>query len=387
MAKKRAHGSGSVYQLKNGTWRALVTVEGRRISHTAKTQKEAASWAREMSDQVRQGLTYESARTALGEFLEGWLEIKASKLRPATIEQYRRLSRLYIQPKLGPVVFKDLNAATIQAFYSQLQAEGTGKRTIEIVHTILHGCLKHARRLGLASQNWAALVEVPRPAKREMQVWSEDQVSAFLARVDDPLYRLAFATGMRRGELIGLKWEDLDWQAGSLMVVRQVFRPKGGGFRFQEPKTARGRRAVRLGPNLLEALREHFNQSLPTARVLAGERWEEHDLILPSSIGTPRHGYEVSKTFKRLARLAGLPPIRFHDIRHTAASLMLIHGEPPVRVAGILGQSLAVLLETYAHYLPDNQERAALLMDEITTPVQVDWSPMGDQIARKSRTD
>jgi integrase len=251
----------------------------------------------------------------------------------------------------------------------------------------LHGCLKHAHRLGLVAQNWAALVEAPRPVKQEMSVWSENQVNQFLTFLtgasDQVFYRIAFATGMRRGELIGLLWEDLDWQTGALMVRRQVYNPAGGGWRFQEPKTARGKRTIRLGPGLVSALGVHYGGALPLARGFAGDRWQEHDLIFPSMVGTPRHGYEVSKKFGELVKSAGMPRIRFHDIRHTAASVMLLHGEPPVRVAAILGQSVAVLLDTYAHYIPDDQESASALMDAITTPVVMDLSSIAHDRARK----
>lgn len=270
------------------------------------------------------------------------------------------------------LVIKDLNAARIQAFYAHLQAKGTRKRTIEIVHTVIHGCLKHAQRLGLVSQIWAVLVEVTRPEKREMQILTESQVSQFLTYAPDQVfYKMAFSTGIRRGELIGLQWQDIDWHNESVMVRRQVFEPQGGGWKFQEPKTTRGRRKIRLGPGLIQALRSQFIQVLPLAREIAGENWQEHDLIFPNTIGKPRNGYEVSETFKRLTEQIGLLPIRFHE-QHTATSIMLLHGEPPVRVAGILGQSVAVLLDTCAHNIPDDQKRAAMLMDEITTPASID---------------
>lgn len=368
----RAHGEGTIYKRTNGSWRAQITIEGQRLSFTAKTRREAQEWLKKVTGQVDQGLTFEGSKTSFGQVLDAWMGAKENKLRGATLEQYRRMIRKYIKPQLGKIPAKDLNAARLQAHYHQLAEAGTGRRTIEVVHSVLHGSLKHAQRLGLVTQNWAALVEVPRPERREMLVWDENQVSAFLAsNPGNVFYRLAFATGMRRGELIGLQWQDLDWQSGSLMVRRQVFEPEGGGWRFQEPKTARGRRVIRLGPGLIDALRRQYNQVLPLARSLAGERWQEHDLIFPSSIGTPRNGYEVSKEFRALAA-AGLPRMRFHDIRHTAASIMLLHGEPPVRVAAILGQSLAVLLDTYAHYIPDDQERAASLMDAITSPAAID---------------
>lgn len=385
MTRKRAAGTGSINEIKRkdpktgefrrtGIWRALVTVQGQRISHTERTQRAAADWARMMVDQVDQGLSFDATQKNLDTFIKEWLAIKETKLRGSTMESYTRLARLYIQPHshLGGLLLKDISAAKIQALYSLLQSQEVGKRTIEIVHTILYGCLQHARRLGLVSQNWAELVEVPRPETHEMRVWSEDQVSSFLAAYPDQVfYRVAFATGMRRGELIGLKWQDLDWRSGRIKVDRQVYEPAGGGFRFQEPKTKRGRRSIRLGSGLIEALRSQFNKVLPLARAIAGDRWKENDLIFPSAAGTPRNGYEVTKQFKRLARQAGLTEIRFHDIRHTAASIMLLHGEPAVRVAAVLGQSVAVLLDTYAHYIPDNQEQMSLLMDELTTPIDV----------------
>ena len=371
---KRSNGEGTIYHKPNGSWRAQITIDHQRVSFSAKTRKECQDWLKRTAGQMDQGLTLEGTRTKFSQVLEAWLAIKENKVRLATFEQYRRMILKYIKPNLGNLTPKDINAATLQGFYTRLQSQDTGKRTIEVVHTVLHGVLKYAQRLGLISQNWAGLVEVPRPEKTEMHVWNESQVSQFLATNPDSLYRLAFATGMRRGELIALKWEDLDWQTGIIRISRQVYEPEGGGFRFQEPKTARGRRSIRLGPGMLEALRKQFNQVIPLARAIAGDQWKEFGLIFPSGHGSPRNGYEVSKEFRRLAPRAGLPAIRFHDIRHTAASIMLDHGEPPVQVAAILGQSLAILLDTYAHFIPGGEERAALLMDQVTSPLTIDLS-------------
>lgn len=377
---RRPKGSGSICQLSSGSWRALVTIDRKRVSHTAKTKKEAAAWLKNIIGQVEQGLTIAGAKTKFDQVLDSWLEVKRNKLRASTLEQYEQLSRLYIKPHLGNLTAKDLSAARLQVLYHDLQAEGVGARTIELTHTILHGCLKYAHRLGLVAQNWAALAEAPRSVKQEMSIWSENQVNQFLANLTDHpdriFYRMAFSTGMRRGELIGLQWADLDWQSGVLVVRRQVYEPTGGGWRFQEPKTERGKRPIRLGPGMVEALRSQFNEILPKMRGFAGDRWQEHDLIFPSRVGTPRGGCNVSNQFKALIKTAGLPQIRFHDIRHTAASHLLLHGEPPIRVAAILGQSLAVLLQTYAHYLKtDDQASSSALMDSLTTPIPVDLGP------------
>jgi integrase len=368
----RSRNEASKTKRANGSYLAQVSIDGKRVSKVYKTKKEAQEWVTTMTGQVKQGLTYNSAKTTVDELLAEWLKIKKTKSRPATEEQYRRIARLYISPALGKLKLQDITAARIQRLYSDLEKQGVGKRTIEITHTVLHGFLGHAQRLGLVAQNWAALVEVPRPASREMVVWDESQVSQFLIANPDPFYRLALATGMRRGELIGLQWKDVDWNAGMIHIRRQVYELEGGGWIFQAPKTERGRRGIRLGRGMLEALRYHFTVTIPQMQAIAGEAWQENDLIFPTSKGTPRNGYNVSKDFHERVIASGLPVIRFHDMRHTAASIMLLHGEPPVRVAGILGQSVQILLSTYAHYIPDDQERASSLMDAITTPVSID---------------
>lgn len=384
---KRSHGEGSIYQGKrDGTWTAQVTIDGKRVSKTFKARKEAQEWLNTINGQIKKGLTYSSAKTTVEELLTDWLKIKETKRRSNTIESYRRLIRLYILPHLGKLKLQDLTAARIQKFYMELSAAGTGKRTIELVHTITHGFLAQALSLGLVAQNWAALVEVPRPESREMKVWDESQVSQFLQFVNaDTFYRLAFATGMRRGELVGLQWKDLDWNTGMLHVRRQVIEPEGGGFEFQAPKTDKGRRGIRLGKGLVEALRIHYTQTIPLMQAVAGDDWQEYDLMFPSASGKPRLGYSVTKAFQDLCRQAGLPVIRFHDIRHTAASIMLLHGEPPVRVAGILGQGLPVLMTTYAHYIPDDQERAADIMDAITTPTAISFPALAETQANRKQ--
>ncbi len=368
----RSRNEGSISKRANGSYLAQVSIDGKRVSRVYRTKKEAQEWITTMTGQVKQGLTYNSAKTTVDELLAEWLKIKKTKSRPATEEQYRRIARLYISPALGKLKLQDLTAARIQRLYSDLEKQNVGKRTIEITHTVLHGFLAHAQRLGLVAQNWAALVEVPRPASREMVVWDESQVSQFLIANPDPFYRLALATGMRRGELIGLQWKDVDWNAGMIHIRRQVYELEGGGWIFQAPKTERGRRGIRLGRGMLEALRYQFTVTIPQMQAIAGEAWQENDLIFPTGKGTPRNGYNVSKDFHERVLASGLPVIRFHDMRHTAASIMLLHGEPPVRVAGILGQSVQILLSTYAHYIPDDQERASSLMDAITTPVSID---------------
>ena len=368
---KKSHGEGTIYKKPDGKHRAQVSVGGQRLSHTG-SQRECEAWMRKMRGQIEKGMTWPGAKVTMGELAEGWLAIKKTKLRLATQEQYDRMIRLYIIPGLGRLALKDLSAAQVQEFYRKIQERGAGARTVQLVHTVLHGILEHGQKLGLVTVNYTELVETPRPEKQEMRVWDEGQVSLFLSRAPDGIfYRLAFSTGMRRGELLGLQWRDLDWRSGILTVRRQVYEPQGGGWRFQEPKSRAGVRSIRLGPGMIEALRAQFNRAQPLARQLAGDQWQENDLIFPNSTGKPRNGYGVSKKFRSLALAAGLPSIRFHDIRHTAASIMLMHGIEPIKVAALLGQGLAILFSTYAHFIPNDSERVSTLMDELTSTVSI----------------
>jgi len=373
--RRRSANEGAIYQLPNGRWRAQVRTRRGRLSHTAASEREAAAWARQMRGQIEQGLTYDAAHTRLDEFLVNWLRQKKTRLRTATGEQYDWVANNYIRPGLGKQVLRDITPAVVQHFYDDLQAANTGARTVQVVHAVLHGCMDHAARLGLVARNPADGLIVPKPPKAEVVVWTESQVNQFLVSLqgqrNENLYHLALATGMRRGELLGLKWSDVDWIAGTISVRRQVFEPQGSSFVFQEPKSDRGRRSIQLGSGLVERLREQI-RLVDLARRMARDRWKEHDLIFPSTVGTPQGGGSLHRDFKRLVTGSGLPMLRFHDCRHTAASLMLMRGIPPMVVAGILGHSLAMLMDKYAHFIPNMQGEAARLMDEITSVIRLE---------------
>jgi integrase len=375
MAKKRSAGEGTIAQLPSGSWRAQVSLKGRRLSYTSKNQQGARDWIRKIQAQIEQGLTYDDERTTLGIFMEGWLATKKNQLRAASTEQYYRMYRSYIEPKLGSIRLKDLSPGRIQNLYDDLSKTGRGGQTIRVAHVVLHMCLEQAKQLGLVARNPAELCKVPKSLKVEMTIWDEDQVNRFLVSIhghkNENLYSLALATGMRRGELLGLKWQDVDWIHHKILIHRQVSNPEGGGFVFQEPKTNLGVRSVQLGMGMIERLRSQLG-NIDLMRRISRDKWQEYDLIFPSILGKPQYGNNVSIEFQELVSQSGLPRIRFHDCRHTAASIMLSHGIPPVIVAGMLGHSITTLLSTYAHFIPDMQDEAAILMDGIISSTQVD---------------
>ncbi len=380
MAKRRSAGEGTINQLPSGSWRAQVSLKGKRLSHTAPNQQGARDWIRKIQAQIEQGLTYDDERTTLGKFLEGWLAIRKSQLRLATYEQYAWVSQIYLQPNLGKTRLKDLSSGQVQNFYDQLAKSGKGIRSIRVAHAVLHSCLVQAKNLGLIARNPTEFCKVPKQEKKDLNIWTEDQVIKFLGFVhghkNEHLYHLALATGMRRGELLGLKWEDVDWMHQKLLIKRQCFHPKGGGFLFQPPKTKLGKRSIRLGSGLIEHLRSQL-YNIDMMRKISKNKWREHDLVFPSILGSPQGADSLTHEFQDLIKASGLPSIRFHDCRHTAASIMLSHGIPPASVAEMLGHSMAILLSTYTHFLPDTQDEAARLMDEITSPTQVKFDQPG----------
>lgn len=209
-----------------------------------------------------------------------------------------------------------------------------------------------------------------------MSVWDESQKLAFLAAVSGSrnaaLYHLAAKTGMRQGELFGLKWTDVQWSAGAIHIQRQIQRVPGKGWSFVEPKIRSGRRTVRIGPALINVLRHHKERQ-DLERAAVGKRWVDNNLIFPNGVGNPLEPSNLRLDFNRILEEAGLPKIRFHDLRHTAASLMLNHNIPVLVVSGILGHSKpSVTLDIYAHIYHQSQDAAAQLMEDLVTPTRVE---------------
>ena len=203
----------------------------------------------------------------------------------------------------------------------------------------------------------------------------ESQVVQYLVAAHgshyEALYYLAINTGMREGELFGVKWSDLHWNGGVLYVQRQVQSVPGKGKIFVEPKTRAGRRAIKLGEGVLQKLRIHKDLQ-EQQRIFAGSRWTEFDLMFPTGVGTPDDPGNLRKDFLRTLERAGLPMIRFHDLRHTAASIMLNRGVPAIVVSKSLGHAKpSTTLDIYGHLYLESQDEPARIMDEILTPILV----------------
>ncbi len=371
---KRANGEGSVFKRGN-RWVAQVGSGKNRETKYFETQKDANAWRHTIIEQRRQGLVFAGSKVSLSKFLDEWLVVAKTSVRPNTYQQYSQVVHQHINPVLGYIVLKDLRPDHVQSLYTNKLANGVSPNTTRMIHAVIHRALNHALKLGLVYRNVADSVTRPKVVRKEMKTLNDFQVRQLIQVAESEQMRLllwvAVVTGLRQGELLGLKWSDLDWTSRRIQVQRQVQRRKGVGLVFCEPKSASGRRVIVLGKSTIEKLREYKNNQAKES-ILLGEKWHENGLIFPSPIGTPLDPSNVLKTYKDCLNRAGLPNLRFHDLRHTAATLMLQQGVNPKIVSERLGHSdISLTLNTYSHVLPPMQEEAAEKMDDLLTLIEV----------------
>jgi integrase len=375
MTRKRGQNEGTIYKRKNGLWLAQVTIQGKRVSKYFKLQSEARDWLQTTKTQIQGGLTLAGAQTNLQDFLNQWLISYRSSVHPNTIVQYEGIVRIHIIPFLGHVKLKDLRTDQIQALINIETERGTSPRMVRYIHSVLRRALNVSLKWGMIGRNPATSATLPKLRRKEMNTLTDSQVRVFLSASRglrfEALFWMAVFTGLREGELFGLKWVDLNWEKKHLQVQRQLQRIKGEGMVFTEPKTATGKRMIVLSTATVAKIHEQLDH-LQQERNVAGNKWQEYDLMFPSTFGTPMDPSNMYKDFKGTLKMADLPDIRFHDLRHTAATLMLQQGTHPKIVQERLGHSdISLTMNTYSHVLPSLQEDAAEKMDEILIPIEV----------------
>ena len=377
--RRRGRGEGSIWQLRNGRWRAQVQRDGERVSHGADTKQACLEWLRKMQYKLDGGLKIGGDRILLEEYLQEWMESVQLTLRPKTHHQYGRNIQLHIIPHIGKMTLKALSQRSLERFYADLSRDGCGAYTIGYVHRILHRALGKAVLYGYIAANPATGISLPRQQAKEMLVLDADQIGRLLTAAStnrlESLFHLAAVTGMRQAELMALKWVDVHWSTGLLHVHRQLSRVPHQGWSFTEPKTRAGRRMVPIGPGAIEALRrQKARQTIE--RAAAGKKWQDHDLVFATTTGTPMDAQNLRKVFVAILREAGLPEVRFHDLRHSAASLMLNHGVPVLVVSKILGHANpSITMNVYAHLYSESVGIAGQLMDELVTPLRGEFAP------------
>src|SRR5215212_8103735 len=378
MAKKRqrGNGAGTVYPRKNrdgkvtGYRGSYFAPDGKRRYVSAKRKGDAERLLREAMTDADRGLTFDASNLTVSGYMTRWLEDFAkANLAPRTYHNYKLQIREHITPAFGTMKLSKLDTPNIQALYTAKLEGGLKPSSVKYIHAVLHSALKKATELRLVPRNPAASARPPKIRQEEITPLDAQQARVLLEAAKDDrfecLYALSLMCGLRMGESLGLKWTDIDFDAGTLRVHRQVQRIReGGGLVFSEPKNA-SRRTIDLPHRALEALTSHRKRQLEE-QLGVGAKWQDNDLVFSSSKGTPMDAQNiVNRYFKPLLRRAGLPEIRWHDLRHTCATLLLSRGTHPTYVQKLLGHaSVQLTLDRYSHWMPSMGKHTASAMDE-----------------------
>ncbi len=362
-----------IYQLPDGRWRGAVDLgwaNGKRQRKyvTRKTRSEVGKALRELTALAEAGRLSTKRVPTVAQWMEIYLaEVATAKVRPSTLHRYREEVQHHIGPLLGRIRLDKLTPAHVTAFYrDRLTVLSAG--SVRRLHANLRRSLNIAVRWQLIHTNPVALVDPPSVPHSEVKPYSLDEARAFLKAVRgrrlEARWVIGIALGLRQGEVLGLGWEDIDLDNGTLRVVAQLQRDaETGQLARVETKTARSRRTLPLPESVRRMLHEHPERQ--NAERLDADAWEYPSLVFTTRLGTPIHPRNDYRAFRELIRQAGLRQVRMHDLRHTAASVLLAQGVPARVVMEILGHSqISVTLTTYAHVAPEVSREAANRVDD-----------------------
>ncbi len=372
------NGSIEEKQLKRGgkAWR--LTVELGRDSHGKRKRKvvtvkgtkaQAQQKLRELCTAIDRGLPVDTSNMKLSDYLDDWLSRKETNLALSTFQDYQKLTKIYLKPKLGHIPISKLTPHYIESLHSWMEGKGLSPRTIQYTHRILSQSLKRAVRLEMLARNVCEVVETPRLRRKEMKFLTPEQVHMLLEVNKGlpywPVFFLAIYTGLRKGELLGLRWQDVSLHSGTISVNQTVGRITGKGMVVSQPKTYHSRRTVSLPPSAQRMLID-LKLKQKEQRESGHMKWDESAFVFCNADGGPLSPERVSYEFRRALKRAKLPPLRFHDTRHTHASLMLKQGVNPKIVSERLGHTnISITLDVYSHLMPGMQEEAARAFDEM----------------------
>ena len=380
MTSRRGNHEGSIYRrASDQRWVGQLLLGydglGRPIRRfvTAKTRSEVAQKLKQLLRQFDDGLTVPDAGLKLEALFERWFEdVLRHQVAPSTFSNYRAVTVKHIVPALGKKKISALMVTDVDRLLSSKIDSGLSTSTVRRIRAVLSQCLDQGIRWGVVSRNVASHSRAPRETRKEGRTLSPEQAKQFLAYLkghrNEALYAVMLSTGLRRGEALGLMWKDLDRDSGVLQIRRQLKR-EGGTLVTADTKTSRSRRSVNLPPPMLKALLWHERRQ-ETERTALGTSWINTDFIFTSAVGTPIDPRNFYREFTKICRDAGMDDWHPHELRHSAASLMLAQGVKLQVVSQVLGHaSIRMTADVYGHILdPDRQEAAdamgTLLWDE-----------------------
>jgi integrase len=379
--RKANHGDGGAgnKQRADGRWQWRITLpDGRRKYFYGKTKQEAKAKAKAALRDLERGLDIGSEDVTVRAYLEAWInDTAANRVRPSTLHAYRSHIEHHIVPAMGRVKLRNLTPQHVNRMLAAIVANGATPTTANRVRATLRTALSSAVKWGIVSRNVAALADARREQHQRVNPLEVEQILQFLEHVKDhrhgPLITVAIVTGMRQGELFALRWgPDIDLAAGVVHVRHTLIRGMDGRPHLGDPKTAQSRRSIMLSRDATDAL-ERQREIVTQYRLMAGSRWQEHDLVFPTSIGTFADGPTVTRAIQQLLEEAGLPRQRFYDLRHATASLQLAEGADIFEVKELLGHSqISLTANTYGHMTRKLAGRTAARMDRA---LRVDTNP------------
>ncbi len=366
----RGHGEGSITQRKDGRWQAQISLEGgKRKTYYGKTKKEVREKLRLAINEQKKGTLVTAPNQTLESYLTYWLEnVSRVRTRARTYEQYLSVLQVHLIPGLGKIELHKLTIQHVQSFYSRKHKEGLAPATIAGIHTVLHKALNDALRNDLVARNVSSLTSRPTVRRSEPQVLTVEQANKLLevARGQrmEAFVILALTTAARIGELLGLHWDDLDFEHKSMSIRRSIGRVKGRGILEGETKAKSSRRTILLTDVAIDVLEEHRSKQ-NELRLMAGEDWIDKGLVFCRINGEFFAPETMRDWFKALLSDAGLPDMRVHDLRHSAATILLVRGVHPKVVQEMLGHSrISMTMDVYSHVLPSMQQPAIDKMND-----------------------
>lgn len=401
---KRGQNEGSIFQRQDGRWCATVNlgwVNGKRLrkSYYGATRKEVQDELSKTLADIQKGLPVVSAKQTLGKHLSWWLEeVVKRKNRPSTYRSYEQLVRLHIEPALGTTVLSKITTQQIRKFLNERQDSGLSSRTVQYLHAVLRKSLNVALKDQTVIRNVAELVDPPRVLAKEVQPLIPDEARRFLKAVEgdrlEALFTVAVSLGLRQGEALALQWQDVNLESGKLRVrfALQRYTPpkkdtpegepkKPTEVHLVEPKTKKGCRTIDLPQVTRSALAAHRMRNAEERRLAGrwkipmvhceGRREPVDDFVFTTAIGTPLDGRNVTKRFQKLLKDSKIARHRFHDLSHTAATLLAVQGVHSKAIQAVLGWDQVAMVDRYAHFVDEMRKDAATKMDAILNPVAV----------------